>query len=529
MKSISKSVLFSLLFIALFCAFSFGTFADDDPAINLSRTSATIGQGEEIDLYSFITDEDKDENEYTYVSDNETVASVDESAVVTGNKTGTANITITLHTYRTQEVVINEQTGETEEEKSEITVDKTFKVTVKSAAKAVKLNYRKIALQTNKTFTLKATLTGTSFSRKFVSSNNSVATVDSNGVVKARKAGTVVITYKTFNNVKDSCVITVTNNPSKLTVTSLNVKIQKGSNFHKITYKFAPGGVKSAVSYVISNKAVISISSSGYVTGLRKGNVTIKLKTAYENVFAIQKLVVIDNALSLNVNSAQLALDRSNVVRQVYGKSVNGRPLEAYIITNIKTGTYKKTLFMDFAVHGFEDWYARDAKALANEANRIIQYYANHSELLGNYRLVIIPCANPDGTIAGKNNLRACRQAYGRCTARHVDMNRDFGPFRAVESRYLKNYIVKCAPNVYMNMHGWLNETLGTPRLSKIINKAQGFSKFINSYGARDHYIIAWVHQRLKIPTSLVEYKAPNKLSLTRDVNMINAIIKAYK
>ena len=528
MKSISKRVIFPLLFIALFSIVSFHAFAGGaEPSIDLSKTSATLGQGETINVYSFITNADKADNEYTYSSANSAVASVDEKGIVTANKIGTANITITLHYNETQEIVIDEETGETREETIPKTVNKRFKVTVKSATTKVKMNYHKIALAVNKTFTLKATVKGTSYSRRFTSSDKSIATVDSKGVVKALKTGTVVITYKTFN-LKDSCKITVTKKPSKLTITSKNVKIQKGSNIHRLSYKFASAGVKCGVSYVISNKSILRVNKSGYVTGLKKGKATITFKTAYENVYATQKLQVIDKALPLNYNSAQLAIERSNVVRKVYGKSAKGRLLEAYIITNAKTKKYKKTLFMDFAVHGFEDWYSRDGKALTNEANRIIDYYAKNSQKLGIYRLVIVPCANPDGTIAGKNNLRACRSAFGRCTAKHVDMNRDFGPFKAVESRKLKNFILKCSPNVYLNMHGWLNETLGTKKLSRIINRAQGFSNYIGSYGSRDHYIIAWVHNRLKIPASLVEYKSPYKLSLKRDVNMINSIIKSY-
>ncbi len=552
MKSIAKSIVVTLSVLLLFSLFSLNSLAaQTTPSVKLSKSSATIGRGESINIYSFITDADKAKNEYTYASSNNGVATVNDKGVVKGNSIGTATITVTLHVYETIIVYddVTDPTDPTEptdptdpteptepteppkprEEVIEKTYTAVFKVTVKNAPTKVKMNYHRIALALNKSFKLKATVSGGySYSNKFVSSNKDIAEVDSKGVVKAHKTGTVVIAYKTFNNVKDSCVIKVTKNPSKLVITTKNIKVQKGSNVHKISYRFASGGVSSLVSFKSSNNAVFRVNQKGYVTGIKKGKATLTLKTPYENVFVTQKLQVIDIALPLNRNSTQLALDRINVVRQVYGKSAQGRPLEGYIITNIKTGKYKKTLFIDFSVHGFEDSYAKDGKKLTEEANRIITYYANHSQELGIYRLVIVPCANPDGTIAGRNNYRACKSAFGRCTAKHIDMNRDFGPFKATESRKLKNYIKKCAPKVYLNMHGWLNETLGTKKLSKIINRAQGFKKFINSYGEKDNYIIAWVHKKLKIPAALVEYKAPNKISLTRDVKMIRGIIKAY-
>ena len=41
--------------------------------------------------------------------------------------------------------------------------------------------------------------------------------------------------------------------------------------------------------------------------------------------------------------------------------------------------------------------------------------------------MVVVPCANPDGTISGKNNYRAeIKGAFGRCTYKGKDMNRDF-------------------------------------------------------------------------------------------------------
>lgn len=81
---------------------------------------------------------------------------------------------------------------------------------------------------------------------------------------------------------------------------------------------------------------------------------------------------------------------------------------------------------MDFAIHGFEDEYYRDGQVLVNEANVLIDYFVNHIKELKNYTLVIVPCANPDGVIAGTNNQRACNTAFGRCTANHIDINRDW-------------------------------------------------------------------------------------------------------
>ncbi len=496
----------------------------EEVEVSLKKTAITIGDGEIVNLYDLIADADRDENEYTFLSENESAVVVTGGGLAEGVDVGNGAVQITRHYY--EEVEGNE--GE-EPQTVEHTVSSTINITVKKAPAQIILNAHSLALGKNDTFDFDSKIKGGySYSREFSVSDSSIATVDSKGIVRAKTTGTVTVTVRSYNNLTDSCTVTFMKSTPKLTITSKNTKIQKGANIHKILYKTAPAGDFGKITFVSSDKKLAKIDASGYVTGVRTGSATVTVKTKYENVFATQKLTVVDNALNLNCNSAQLALDQAHVQRVRYGTSVQKRMLEAYIITNKSTGKYKKTLFMDFAVHGFEDSYARDGKKLVEEANKLIKYFTFHSDLLGEYRLVIVPCANPDGTIAGKNNQRACATAFGRCTAKHVDMNRDFVKFRAVESRKLRDFIKKSKPNVYLNMHGWLNESMGSYSLSKIINKAQGFSKYIGAYAYNEGYIIGWVNAKLKIPAALVEYKSPGTISTKRDITMIKNIIKAY-
>ena len=221
-------------------------------------------------------------------------------------------------------------------------------------------------------------------------------------------------------------------------------------------------------------------------------------------------------------------------------KKANGYTWDKIVLSNKKEGyiaskylvlvkdntPVKKTLFMDFAIHGFEDEYYRDGQVLVNEANVLIDYFVNHIKELKNYTLVIVPCANPDGVIAGTNNQRACNTAFGRCTANHIDINRDWGSFRAVETRALRDFIKQCKPTFYLNIHGWLNETLGDSNLNAIISKELGLAKKMNN-NYPSNYAIGWVHRNLKIPATLVEYKSSSSVSTQKDIKMIKAIINS--
>lgn len=231
------------------------------------------------------------------------------------------------------------------------------------------------------------------------------------------------------------------------------------------------------------------------------------------------------SALPLNKKATHISYEYANVTKETFGKSYQGRSLEAFVIT--PKGKYTKTFVMTFAIHGFEDWYSRDGKVLTEEANALVEYYAKNPSMLKNFRLVIIPCLNPDGTIAGNNNNRANYYAFGRCTANHIDMNRDFPSCKAVESYALKSFLNKYKPDVFTDFHGWLDKSIGTSDMCYIYNKNMGLSKRNNDefYGS---YLYSYVHNTYRCPSVLLEYKSPYDVSHSQTYNSINSIISYY-
>ena len=111
-------------------------------------------------------------------------------------------------------------------------------------------------------------VTGTA---KFTSSNKSIATVDSKGVVKAKKAGTVKITAQ-VGSYKKVVTIKVRNASLKLAKTAATVKKGKTTT---IKVSAVPTG---KVTYTSSNKKVATVTSKGVVKGVKKGTATITVK-----------------------------------------------------------------------------------------------------------------------------------------------------------------------------------------------------------------------------------------------------------
>ena len=119
---------------------------------------------------------------------------------------------------------------------------------------SVALNKTTLTLDTGKTSNLKATVYPSNAANKkctWSSSNTSVATVDSNGKVTAKKAGTATITVKTSNGKTATCKVTVnlpTPQITGLANTTGGIKISwnkvDGAYGYRLYYKPVSGGWK---------------------------------------------------------------------------------------------------------------------------------------------------------------------------------------------------------------------------------------------------------------------------------------------
>lgn len=141
-----------------------------------------------------------------------------------------------------------------------------------SATAAPKINTKKVTLTVGKTAQLK--VLGTSKKAKWVSSKKTVATVNSNGKVTAKKAGSTTITAK-IGKKSYKCKVTVKNLPVSLSTKQKNIYV-KGS------FDLVLRNTKSNAKWSTSNKSVVSIKKiSKYkyrVTGKKAGKAKITAK-----------------------------------------------------------------------------------------------------------------------------------------------------------------------------------------------------------------------------------------------------------
>ena len=211
------------------------------PALKLNKSSSSIYKGKTTTLKATTSYRTK----VTWKSSNSSIATVSSTGDVTGKKAGTAYIYANAYGKSVK-----------------------CKVTVKNPT--ITLNKSKATAYAGKSYTLKAT---TSYRTKisWKSSNTKIATVDSKGMVKLKKAGKVTISATAFGK-KVNCVLTVKNPTLKVSKASVSIYRKKS---YTVKATAVPGG---KVSWSSSNKAIATVSSSGKITGMKKGTAYVYAK-----------------------------------------------------------------------------------------------------------------------------------------------------------------------------------------------------------------------------------------------------------
>lgn len=234
--------------------------------IYLKATSTTVDIKGKVKVSVYKTKPSKASKSVKWKSSNKKVATVSKSGYVTGKKKGTVKITATS--------------------KKSKKVKKTIKIKVTNLkAKSVTMSKKSAILFPNDKTTLKATVKGSAgFYNQGVtwkSSNTSVATVTSKGIVTAKKAGKATITAtEKGGSKKATCAVTVSGikvdkaNKSVSVTATVNNATEK--SMHYVVYK---NGGAAKTSYFVTDATPAELNAALGKISAKAWNTNSNFKT----------------------------------------------------------------------------------------------------------------------------------------------------------------------------------------------------------------------------------------------------------
>ena len=221
-------------------------------------------------------------------SSNQKVATVNSNGKVTGIATGTTIITASLNGYTS-----------------------TCTIVVSSnyiPVNGISLNKSNLNLTINSSEKLTSNVSPSNASNKDVtwrSSNNSVATVDSNGKITAKKIGTTIITVSS-SGYTSTCTVNVVDTIElkgiTINKTTLRLK-EKNSETLKITFN-PSNATNKKITWKSSNSNIATVDNNGTVKAIKPGSATITAVSNDGGYVATSKVTV--EALSKKVTGVSL-------------------------------------------------------------------------------------------------------------------------------------------------------------------------------------------------------------------------------
>ena len=238
--------------------------------VRLDCTGITVSVGGTWQLNATVEPDDAQNKSVTWESSDESVATVDENGLVTGKSAGSATVTV-----RTEEG------GYTAQCMVNVEGDETVAVT------GVRLDNTGITVGVGGTWQLNATVEPEDAENKSVtweSSDESVATVDENGLVTGKSAGSATVTVRTVDGgYTAQCSVTVEGEetvlPTGVTLSHTTLNMQVGEEAQLIATVQPADATDKSITWESNAPETVSVDSEGRLTAHKAGTAVITART----------------------------------------------------------------------------------------------------------------------------------------------------------------------------------------------------------------------------------------------------------
>lgn len=259
-------------------------------SVTLDKNTLSLVEGEEATLNATVRPDDATDKAVIWTSSNSTIATVEKGkvkalkegeAIITasaGGKSATCAVTVSKKVIPVTSVELN---------KSTLTL---VKGTTEGLSATVKPDDA-----TDKTVT-------------WSSSNQSIATVDSDGRVTGVAGGEVTI-YAKAGEVEAKCIVTVTIPVTSVSLNKETITLVEGE-FETLVATIEPSdATNKTLSWSTSNAMIATVDSEGKVTAVKKGETTVTVKAGEKSAVCLVKVnapYIPISGVSLNKSSLEL-------------------------------------------------------------------------------------------------------------------------------------------------------------------------------------------------------------------------------
>lgn len=293
-------------------------------AIILNQNEIGIKKGKSYQLVSTVLPENANNKQVIWTSSDSKIVSVNETTgYITGLKEGSATITV--------KTLIND-----------VSTDCVVNVTGKNVLiSSINIHQKRISVAVGYTHNLTYSLqpsNATENNLVFSSSDQSVAIINQNGVIKGLKEGNAIITVATSNGkVKDTTYVTVyksgtttvvdgepvktTVYPKSINISNNDITLKVGSTI-SVVATVLPSDANQSLSWTSSNSRVAIVDSNGLITAISPGTAIIVAKTV-NDITANIKVTVGDysvklKSISVNTNYLVMPLGKTMQLSVLY-------------------------------------------------------------------------------------------------------------------------------------------------------------------------------------------------------------------
>lgn len=265
-------------------------------SITLHKSSLEIGPNYS-EMIGYTLSDNLNSSNIQWSSSNSNIITVNNGVITAVANEGSAIITATIDGYSS-----------------------TCKVTITSnyiPVNDIKINKSTLNILIGTTDTLITTISPNNATNKDViwhSSDQNVATVNSSGVITAKKIGTTIITATSSNGTKTTCRVTVVDTISlkdiNFSTTSLTIKEKSSEN---LSINFNPSNATNKkVTWRSSNPQIVTVDSNGKITGVKPGTATITSVSNDGGYVATCKIIV--EEISKKVTKITLNKEKLNII-----------------------------------------------------------------------------------------------------------------------------------------------------------------------------------------------------------------------